>query len=293
MKRSLALLVPAVVFLVACVSPTKTTFNDGVRFYRAGDYASARDAFEAELRRDPTVPATWNNLGVTNARRGDLAGAVMDLTRAVQLAPTDAEILFNRANVHVAAGNPAEAIGDYTTAVTLRPGYSEAYFNRGSVRASTGDYAGAVADWQWAIDIEPDPWTRAAMRRGSALDYVAAMPRTSPMPVAATPAPSGTASTPASGGVVVSVPSSGDAAAAPSPADAPALAGAPSPVPTPGPLTAQFLDARTLAARAMSREVDGDRLGALGDLRAAVALERDAARRARIERLLRVLEASR
>jgi tetratricopeptide (TPR) repeat protein len=257
MKPSLALLVSAAALLVACATPASTAFSDGVRFYRAGDYASARDAFDNALRRDSTVAASWNNRGVATARLGDLPNAVLDLTRAAQLAPADAEILFNRANAYAAAGHPAAAINDYTTAVALRPGYSEAYFNRGTVRATTGDYVGAVADWQWAIDVEPDPWARAAMRRGSSLDYLAALPRQSAVTVVNDPAPVA------------------------------------APVPTSGALSPQALDVRALVARAMSREVEGDRPGALADLRAAVGLESDAARRARIDRLLRVLEASR
>jgi hypothetical protein len=43
----------------------------------------------------------------------------------------------------------------------------------------------------------------------------------------------------------------------------------------------------------MSREVEGDRPGAVADLRAALMAEQDPARRARIDRLLRVLESSR
>jgi hypothetical protein len=43
----------------------------------------------------------------------------------------------------------------------------------------------------------------------------------------------------------------------------------------------------------MSREVDGDRAGAVADLRAAVMMETDATRRERIDRLLRALEGTR
>ena len=49
------------------------------------------------------------------------------------------------------------------------------------------------------------------------------------------------------------------------------------------------MDARVLATRGLSRAIDGDRAGAVADLRAALALERDPLRRARIEALLNAL----
>jgi hypothetical protein len=53
------------------------------------------------------------------------------------------------------------------------------------------------------------------------------------------------------------------------------------------------IDARALAGRAISRELDGDHAGALQDLNAAHALEPDAARRDAIARLIRLLETPR
>jgi tetratricopeptide (TPR) repeat protein len=247
MKHSLLLLTAAVAF-VSCASPAVTSFTDGVRLYREGHFAAARDAFDTAVRRSPQDPAAWNNRGVSRVRLGDLDGAVADYTAAMQLSPADAEIVFNRGNAHAAAGNLQAAINDFTTAITLRPGYAQALFNRGAVRSAAGDSAGAVADWQMAIDMEPDPWTRAAMRRGSGLDYMAASP--------------------ALGGVAVAMPPAG------TPAGTPAL------------------DGSALVGRAMMRQVDGDRAGAVRDLRAALAAEPNAVRRARIETLLRSLEAT-
>jgi hypothetical protein len=251
MKHSVLPLVSAAVFLVSCASPAVTPFVEGVRLFREGYFASARDAFDTAVRLNPQDPAAWNNRAVSRVRLGDLDGAVADYTVAMQLAPRDAEIAFNRGNAFAAAGNLPAAISDFTTAASLRPGYAQAVFNRGAVRSAAGDSAGAVADWQMAIEMEADPWTRAAMRRGSGLDASAA--------------------TPSLGGVVVAIPPAGTATGAQSPA---------------------LLSGGALVTRAMRREVDGDRTGALSDLRAAVLAEPDGMRRGRIERLLRSLETS-
>jgi len=55
----------------------------------------------------------------------------------------------------------------------------------------------------------------------------------------------------------------------------------------------QELDARSLANRALSRELDGDRPGAIADLSAAIAKESDPARRASMENLLQLLQSPR
>ena len=238
MKQSLALLVPVAALFVSCASPGTTSFVDGVRFFREGYFASARDAFDVAVQLDPKSPAAWNNRAASRARLGDLDGAVQDYTRALQLAPSDAEVVFNRGNAYAAAGNLSAAINDFTAAISLRTDYARAYFNRGTARSVTGDYAGAISDWQWAVNTELDPWTRAAMRRGSGLDAASALPSA----VATAPAP---------------------------------------------------LDVRALVARAMSREVEGDRAGAVADLRAAAVAEPDLDRRARIDRLLRGLDTQR
>jgi hypothetical protein len=66
-----------------------------------------------------------------------------------------------------------------------------------------------------------------------------------------------------------------------------------SPAGTNEPAGAIPLDARTLAMRAIGREIDGDHEGALADLRTALDAASDIAQRARIERLLQGLGGSR
>jgi tetratricopeptide (TPR) repeat protein len=254
MTPTLALVIPLAALVAACASPATQAFDDGTRLYREGYVLSSRHAFDSAVHLDPRMPEAWNNRGVARVRLGDLDGAVLDYTHAIQLAPSDAELYFNRANAYAAAGNLVASVGDFTTATRLKPDYGQAYFNRGSVRAAAGDVKGALGDWQYAMEVESDPWTKAAMRRSSGTDYVYASPGAR------------------GGGVVAVMP--------------------PAP-PSPEAITPQAIDVRSLVARAMSREVDGDRAGAVGDLRAAFAAETDPERRTRIEHLLRALEASR
>jgi hypothetical protein len=54
-----------------------------------------------------------------------------------------------------------------------------------------------------------------------------------------------------------------------------------------------MIDARALASRAITRELDGDHAGALADLRAAIAMETDVRRRDSMANLLRLLDTPR
>jgi hypothetical protein len=62
-----------------------------------------------------------------------------------------------------------------------------------------------------------------------------------------------------------------------------------SPVPAASP---RAIDARSLAIRGLSREIDGDHAGAVSDLRGALAIEPDPERHRSLELLLRKLEAN-
>jgi hypothetical protein len=63
-----------------------------------------------------------------------------------------------------------------------------------------------------------------------------------------------------------------------------------SPLTGPGAMSPSQLEARVLASRAIARHLDGDRAGAIADLRAAALLERDVERRRSIEQLIELLE---
>jgi tetratricopeptide (TPR) repeat protein len=268
------------VTLAGCVT-VSDPFDRGVALYRDGNYAGAIAAFTLSISRSPGVAASYTNRGVARVRAGDVSGALADYTQALQLAPGDAETYFDRGNAYVLAGDHVSAIADFTRAIELAPGYARAYFNRGTARARVGDRAGALLDWHAAIDMERDPWARAGMERSAGMDVspAAAVPLTP-----AAPPPDGILAPPQP---LVALP---PGAAAPPPPVMSAQAAA-APVLTPMP--AQDMDARSLANRAISREIDGDHPGAVADLSAAILKESDPARRASMEHLLQLLQSPR
>jgi len=283
------------VMLVGCSTTSSSSWLDsGNMYYRNSEYVSAADAFSEAIAKNPRSAAAWNNRAAARLRLGEISGAIADYNKAIELAPNDAEIYYNRANALVAAGQYPEAIADYTRAINLNPNYAKAIHNRGTAYAMLGQRDAAQADWSRAIALEPDPWAKMAMRRTAGLDptpVVAVGPATGATQPAVAPV-----TPPGMGPATVPPPRT------PVPVTAnPPVAPAPPPVvmvapPTSQPQPAasvQALDARALASRAITRELDGDHTGAMQDLKTAMQLEPDASRRASIANLIRLLDTSR
>jgi hypothetical protein len=263
-----------VVALTAGCAGYLSPLERGIAHYREGDYFFAAADFSEAIRKDPRSVQAHVNRGVARLRLGRINEAVEDFNRAIALSPDDPEIYFNRGNALVAAGLYDIAVEDYTRAVTMTPTFARAWFNRGSARALAGQADGAMRDWQQAIAVEADPWARAAMRRSAGLDggpALAAVGVPTTATTVAPPPPPGTAS----GAVPLPPPQT--------------LAATP-PVPPAASPPPESIDARALATRAVGRHLDGDRVGALQDLRAALDLEKDPARREALANLLQMLE---
>jgi tetratricopeptide (TPR) repeat protein len=259
------------VALGACATGS-VPMERGVAYYRSGEYVSAADAFGEAIAANPRSADAWSNRAAARARMGDINAAIADYNRAIALSPTDADFYFNRGNAFVAAGQHDAAVMDYNRALELNPAFARAQFNRGTALALLGQRDRARADWLQAIEAEPDPGIKASMRRSAGLDV--------PMPTVAVRAPTDLPPSfvappppPGTGPATVPVPSVPSAPVPPQPAASPVA-----------------LDARALASRAISRELDGDHAGAMQDLNAALRLEPDGARRDAIANLIRVLD---
>jgi tetratricopeptide (TPR) repeat protein len=268
--------------LVAGCATASRPFERGLAHYNNGHYFFAADDFSEVIRQDPRSASAHVNRGIARLRLGQVNAAIEDYNRAIQLRPDDSAIYFNRGNALVAGGQYGAAVEDFTRAVELSPLYAKAWFNRGTARSLAGQGETAMRDWLHAIDVETDPWARAAMRRSAGLE---------PLPAAAAAGPP--AGQPTTAGTVAPAPPPGMATGG-VPLPPPATVAATPPVaPAASPPSPQSIDARMLATRAISRELDGDHEGALQDLSAALAVEQDPARRASLEHLLRLLQSPR
>jgi len=290
MNRITETVVTVAALTIACTACTTAVrpLDRGVEYYNNGHYLAAVEQFNVAVRAAPNSAAPYNNRAIARLRMGDVTGAIADYTRAIALAPYDAELYFNRGNAHVAAGQYGRALDDFNRAVQVSPAYARAWFNRGTVYSLLGQPDAAMQSWRYAIETETDPWAKSAMRRSAGLDSASAsVPPGAPTieSTVAPPPPLATTTAGAPPPTDVSLPArvSGSDRVQPS-----ASISATQP-----PSTAVMIDARALASRAISRELDGDHAGAVADLRAAIAMEPDVRRRNAMANLLRLLDTPR
>jgi tetratricopeptide (TPR) repeat protein len=289
MKRITQTVVTVAAITITCAACTTTgvrPLDRGVEYYNNGHYLAAIEEFNSAVRAAPNSAAPYNNRAIARVRMGDVPGAIADYTRAIALAPYDAELYFNRGNAFVAAGQYSHALSDFNRAVQVSPTYARAWYNRGTVYSLLGQPDAAMQNWRYAIDTETDPWAKAAMRRSAGLDstYASAPSGEPTIDTTVAPPPPLATTTPA--------------APLPAGVSLPARALVPDRVQPSASISARppssvMSDARALASRAISRELDGDRAGALADLRAAIAMETDVRRRESMTNLLRLLDAPR
>jgi len=86
-------------------------FQLGNQHFKAGDFVSARDAYETLIRQGCNDPAVWYNLGNCYLKTGDIGRAVISYRRAARIRPGDADI---HANLELARGLVAEPIEENT-----------------------------------------------------------------------------------------------------------------------------------------------------------------------------------
>jgi len=204
--------------------------------------------------------------GVALSQRGQDAAAVTAFDEAIRLSPESAAAYARRGLVRARLGDVDGAIADYTKARELGAPADEVLFNRCQALISKHDYRGAIADCT-AVLAENPSHAGASFARGNArwlagnadqarADWVRAIelepdPRQKARMLTA----------------IDSLP--------------PLAAAAPEPL--------RPLDSRALAARGLDRELKGDRLGAIADLRAALAGETDPEQQQGLLNLLQLL----
>ena len=209
--------------------------------------------------------------GVLLYRDGQYAAARDRFERAVRHDGQDSAAWNNRGVARMRLGDLDGAVADYTRAMQLAPWDAEIAFNRGNALAATGNLSAAIGDFTSAVTLRPG-YAEAFFNRGSmrqaAGDHAGALTDWQwAIDIAGDPWTRAVMRQGAGLDHAYAMPAS--------------------------PVSAAALAPRALVARAMARQVDGDRAGALSDLRAALGAETDEGRRARISGLLRVLEAAR
>ncbi len=127
----------------------------GLQHYRAGDPASAIEAFGESLAADPNQPLAHINRGISYAALGDAAAAEDAYAAALALNPGDALAHFNLGNLRLRSGNRIAAIQSYERALALAPELARAHLNVAIALAQGGRVTEALFHAERAVAFAP------------------------------------------------------------------------------------------------------------------------------------------
>ena len=103
--------------------------NLGRKYYVAGEYDKAIDAFKEEISKKPTSAESYFNLGLAYGKTGQHDKEITAYEKAIELNPQRPELYFNLGTVYNDTGNKQQAISKLNEAIRLRPDYLKAHYN--------------------------------------------------------------------------------------------------------------------------------------------------------------------
>src|SRR5262245_20598648 len=129
--------------------------RNGGGAFAAGDYAAARDFYQAAVDKDANNAEAHNNLGQALVRLNRVPDAVTHLERAVALVPDKWAYRFNLAHAAGEAGQWDRAVNEYRIAVRLFPADYATQYNLALALYKKGDANAALPEFDKAIELAP------------------------------------------------------------------------------------------------------------------------------------------
>jgi tetratricopeptide (TPR) repeat protein len=102
--------------------------NLGRKYYNAGEYDKAINAFKEEISKNPSSAVAQFNLGLAYNKTGQYDKEIAAYEEAVKLNPKRPELLLNLGSAHNDIGNKQQAISIVKEAIRLSPDYLKAHF---------------------------------------------------------------------------------------------------------------------------------------------------------------------
>lgn len=113
--------------------------NLGRKYYLAGEYNKAIDAFEQQLIKKPNSVENLFYLGLAYEKTKEYEKEIDTYKRAIKLSPKRPEFYFNISNAYYETGNNSEAINALNKAIELRPDYLKAHYGISKIYSEIGE----------------------------------------------------------------------------------------------------------------------------------------------------------
>jgi len=136
--------------------PSQQQLGVIMRFYNAGNSASAEQACETFLKQFPYAFILHNVLGAILIAQHKAPEALQAFDRAIMLSPENADAFFNRGIALYALGQLEEAVVSYDRAIQLNPGHLEAHNNKSAALYELGKKEEAIVSYNKTLQLKPD-----------------------------------------------------------------------------------------------------------------------------------------
>jgi protein O-GlcNAc transferase len=125
-------------------------------YWKKGDAAAARKAFEKALASDPKSIDALRGLAALAMERQDLEQAFDMQSKLIQLGQRSPELFYNTGLLLQKSGLLEDAVKHYRQALNEKPNIAEALLNLGHALKALGQEDEARTCWRKALESDPD-----------------------------------------------------------------------------------------------------------------------------------------
>jgi Flp pilus assembly protein TadD len=130
----------------------------GIKAFDSGNFADARKAFEAAVKKNPKDFAAYLNLGTTCEKLGDKVAAEMAYKNALAIKPDLDTAAASLSALYIDQGRIDDALAVARTGLAKHPGSAALHENLGIAIAARGDQDNATKEFSSAVQAAPsDP----------------------------------------------------------------------------------------------------------------------------------------
>lgn len=115
----------------------------GRKYYVAGEYSKAIDAFKKEISKNPSSAEMHFNIGLAYGKIGQHNKEIASYKKAIELDPQRSELYFNLGTAYNDIGNKQQAISTLNEAMRLKPKYLKAHYIICKIYSEIGNYDNA------------------------------------------------------------------------------------------------------------------------------------------------------
>ena len=119
------------------------------------DWRDEETLWSDVLKKNPTSPPAFMNLGLHFLNQQDYKQAQLLFDKAIQFGPRSSYAYLLRGYFNAILDRNAQALSDYSYSIKLQPRSAYSYFYRGELYLKMGEYDKALADYQFAVKLRP------------------------------------------------------------------------------------------------------------------------------------------